>query len=212
MKYLTQEESDALATKFISLRDKAKKTKSKKIKKEFQKFQNECIKHFQYLIHSRTYKYKTFSNYFDLEQDGFEALLLSLKTYNPSKGSFTWWADKYISTRISRAANAHSTIKVPIKKARELKPHKITDFPLMIDDRPNPLEITEQKSRESAVHEAIVNLPEEQRQVINLVYGLNGTPVSIEVLMKKLSLSRPKCIELLKEAEKSLRKGLRSKV
>lgn len=209
MKYQNQEEVDEFAREFIKLRNKAKKSKSRAVKQKYAEYQKLCIEKFRYLITTRVSKYRKFSNYKDLEQDGFEALVLALRTYDPDKGSFTWWADKYISTRVSRAANAHSTIRFPLKKARELKPFKTSTIPVLIDEQPDALSSIETSQVQDHILEAIKELPEQHQRLINLIYGFHGMkPHSIGTALKTLSMSRPQCIKILEEAKTKLKEKL----
>lgn len=209
MKYADQKEIDALATEFIARKTKVQKTKSKQVKRKFKAFQNYCVDQFKFLVTNKIGKYRKFSNSKDLEQDGYEALVLALRTYNPSKGSFSWWADKYIQTRISRAANAHSTIRFPLKKARDLKPFKTSTIPVIIDSQPSAIEIIEQTEQAKSVLDAVSGLPEQHQQLINLVYGFGGKkPQSIGNAIKVLQISRPQCLRILEEAKEKLKEKL----
>lgn len=60
----------------------------------------------------------------DVEQDAQLALLLAIKTWSP-RAPFLWWAEQYIKLKVSRSANKHSAFKIPIGKARLLKPLKV---------------------------------------------------------------------------------------
>lgn len=206
MKYLEQDEINSLATKFITLRDKANKSKSKKVKKEYYTFQNFCVEKLKFLVTIKTGRYRQFSNHPDLEQDGLEALVLALKTYNPSKGCFSWWADKYISTRISRAANTHSTIRFPLKKAKLVRPYKTSTMPIMVDTQPDAQQTLETSQQSQQVRQAIQKLPIQHQEIVNMVYGLNGIKQhSIGALIKHLAISRPQCLKILEEAKIQLK-------
>jgi len=213
MKYKNQEEIDEYAKELIRLRDKFQKSKNQALKQKYVEYQNFCMEKFKYLVTMRVGKYRKFSNYKDLEQDGFEALVLALRTYNPNKGSFTWWADKYISTRVSRAANAHSTIRFPLKKARELKPFKTTTIPTLIDMQPSALESIQTIETTDYVSKAINELPESHQKMINLIYGFQGMkPHSIGSAIKTLSISRPQCLKILQEAKTQLKEKLTQRI
>ncbi len=212
MKYKNQEEIDEYARKLIELRDISKKQNNSTAVQRYLNYQNFCIEKFKYLVDIRVGRYRKFSNFKDLEQDGYEALVLALKTYNPKKGSFTWWADKYISTRISRAANTHSTIRFPLKKAKELKPFKTTTIPTLIDAQPNALDNISNSETTNYIVEAINELPENHQKLINLIYGLQGMkPHSIGTVLKTLSISRSQCLKVLAEAKFQLKEKLKSK-
>lgn len=206
MKYLEQDEINSIAKLFMECRD----TKNKNIQKCIQD-QNECVHKLKFLVINKIRKYKKFSNYADLEQDGYEALVLALKTYNPSKGCFSWWADKYISTRISRAANAHSTIRFPLKKAKETRPYKITTIPIIVDETPTAQESIESSEQTFYVTQALLKLPEMHQKVVNMVYGFNGIKQqSIGIMIKELDISRPQCAKILQEAKDQLKNLLQT--
>ncbi len=208
MKYPTQEEINEIANEFIELRNKAARSRSQKSKDKLSRSQNACLAKLKYLIGSKTYRYKQFSNFQDLEQDGYEALLLALKTYNPKKGNFSWWAEKYIATRISRSANAHSTIRIPIKKARDLKPFKANDFPVMIDESPDACQTTQTIEQKNLIQKAIEQLPELHQKVISMIYGINTREATLSMTTKILNLSQAQVVKILKEAQEKLKQIL----
>lgn len=205
----SKEEINEIAKKFVDLRDKIKKSKKEKNKSKFELFQNEVVKKLSHLVLLRTNRYRMFNNYHDLQQDGFEALFMALKTYRPEKGDFSWWAMKYIDTRISRAANCHSTIKFPLKKAKEIQPHKVSTFPVIIDLNKNPHETAEDVETKTAIMKAVELLPEKQKKIILMSYELTGTrSFTISKIAEELNISRPVCLKLLEEAKENLKSTL----
>lgn len=209
MRRPTNEEANELAIKYLELRAKAEETNSDEDIKAYKAYQNECITKLQPLVLRRVAKYRKFSNYPDLEQDGFEALLMSLNTYKPEKGLFSIWADFYIKTRVSRAANAHSTIRVPIKKARDVKPYKTSSMPIMEDTGKNPFEALEEQESCNSLMSAVDELPPEQREVVTMTYGLNGSrPNTAGNVMERLSISRQQYTKLLTQAKSAIKKQL----
>ncbi len=202
----TKEEVNQIAKEFVELRDKINKSKKEKNKSKFEEFRNEVVKKLSHLVLFRTNRYRMFNNYHDLQQDGFEALFMALKTYRPEKGDFSWWAMKYIDTRIARAANCHSTIKYPLKKAREMQPHKVSKFPVIIDLNKTPHESAEDVEIKKAIMSAIELLPEMQRKVVLMSYELVGTrSYTISKISSELKISRPATIKLLDEAKHNLK-------
>ena len=103
---LTEQEAQDLMIKLIDLRGQVMTSEGNTIKKDLRRHEQVCIEKFKYLVTMKTGRYKAFSNYDDLNQEGFEALIKAMNNYNPKKGSFFWWAHKYIDTRISRSANS----------------------------------------------------------------------------------------------------------
>lgn len=208
MSSLTPGEINKIAREFINLKKKARP--GTKAERKFKTYQNYCASKLAPLVYCKTSKYRKFSNYPDLQQDGFEALMLAFETFDPNKGDFTWWASKYINTRVSRAANAHSTIRFPLKKAKELQPYKISIMPVLIDPKRTPLEDVEQAQESNVVQKAIAQLPPKQKQIILMHYDFveGKKSNSISKISQELKISRPTCVRLLEEAEKSLKDKL----
>jgi len=209
MARLSQDEINGLARKYIELRNKADETGEQSDILRFKSFQNIVIQKLKYMVIYRTMKYRRFPNHPDLEQDGFEAMINALKTFDPDKGAFSWWADKYIKTRVSRTANAHSTIKFPIKKAKEVKPYKISTMPVRIAPGRNPFEEMERSESAGHISDAIKKLPDKHQLVVSMKYGFNGIrerPVG--AILEDLSISRQQYSKILSEAEDHIKKHL----
>lgn len=208
---LTELEAQELMIKLIDLRDQIKNApEDKKIVHEKQKHEAICMEKFRYLVTMKTSRYKSFSNYDDLNQEGFEALIKAMNNYNPKKGSFFWWAHKYIDTRISRSANLHSTIRYPLKVAKESAPHKESVMPLLVEERYCPDKELEECQTTHAIQAALASLTEEQRNVINLAYGFDGDkPMSINKICKKLNITRLSCLKTINSAHSSMKGSIR---
>lgn len=207
---LTEQEAQDLMLELVSLKNKVKLSNDPKIKKQLSLHEQKCINAFKYLVTMKTGRYKSFSNYEDLNQEGFEALIKAMKTYNPKKGSFFAWAHNYIGTRISRSANLHTTIRFPLKVAKEHTPHKESNIPIIIEDRYCPDKQLENHQTYYSLNTAINKLTEQQKNVISLVYGLdNDKPMSINRVCKKLGMSRLNCVKLINTALVSMKENIK---
>lgn len=207
---LTEQEAQDLMNTLIDLRTQAKELGNDKAVSELKKHEKICMEKFRYLVTMKTGRYKAFSNYDDLNQEGFEALIKSMVNYNPKKGSFFWWAHKYIDTRISRSANLHTTIRYPLKVAKANTPHKETIMPLMIEERHCPDKEMEESQTMYAIHGAINLLTSDQREIINLVYGFDGDkPMSINKICKKLNISRLNCIKTINNSLSLMKENIK---
>ncbi len=204
---ITEKEAKELMTKLNGLKAKAKEDGSQE---ELNKHLQVCMEKFKYLVTVRTGRYKSFANYDDLNQEGFEALLRAMKTYNQKKGSFFSWAHHYIGTRISRAANMHSTIRYPMKIAKDVAPHKEIEIPEMIDEGMNAFDSAEEKETSKAIRDVLKSLTKRKRTVILLAYGFDGDkPMSINKICHKLNINRNKCIDILNDALDKLRDNIK---
>lgn len=204
---ISVKEARELITTLVQLRKNC--AFDKKSKREFLKMQEVCVKKFDYLVINRARRYSGFSNYEDLYQDGRLALVAALKTYDLDKGDFFWWANKYIKTKMSREANKHSTIKIPLKHAKEMTPYKVSKIPTMIDESSSAMETMENQEQDSIVRNAIGKLPEDQRRVIELHFEIGSkAKLSIGKICKQLNMPRIKCEQLLNDAKDVLRQEL----
>src|SRR5271166_3159459 len=207
---LTDQEAHDLMIKFIDLRTQFQETGDSKIEAQLKHHEQECIEKFRYLVTMKTGRYKAFSNYDDLNQEGFEALIKAMKTFKPNKGSFFAWAHNYIGTRISRSANLHTTIRFPLKVAKAVTPHKESVMPVMIEERHCPDKELEESQMTSAIHNAISILNSEQKEIINLAFGFDGDkPMSINKICKRLSISRLSCIKTINSALSMMKENIK---
>lgn len=207
---LTEEDAQKLMIKLIDLRTQAKEGQDPQIISQMKKHETVCIEQFKYLVSMKTGRYKAFSNYADLNQEGFMALVTAMDNYNPKKGSFFWWAHKYIDTRISRSANLHTTIRYPLRVAKNETPHKEAVMPVLIEERYCPDKQLEDSQSMYALKNAMSNLNEIQKEIISLAYGLDSDkPMSINKICKKLNISRLQCIKTMNSALSTMKEKIR---
>ncbi len=201
-----QAEINKIAKTFIKLRNKLGRSDTEENRKEFADYKNYVADRLTHLVTMKSNRYRNFPNHSDLVQEGYEALFLALKSYSPKKGDFCWWSRKYIDTRISRAANAHSTVRYPIKKAGLIKPYKVKNIPVIQDTAQTAFETCESHEYKILIKEAITKLDEKYREVILWAYGFkNNSNTSIAFVCKQLGMSRPTLSKLLRIAENKLR-------
>lgn len=206
---ITEQEANDLMYKLIDLRN-AVKTGDKSIKNELKKHERICIEKFTYLVTMRTSRYRSFSNYDDLNQEGMEALLKAMDNYNPSKGSFFWWSGHYISTRIARSANLHTTIRFPLKVAKEMTPHKESLSPSLIDEESSPEDTYENMQTNYCLEQASKYLTPLQRDVLDLTYGLSGDkPKSVNKICNELNITRAVCLKAIKTGLEVMKENIK---
>jgi RNA polymerase sigma factor (sigma-70 family) len=207
---LTEQEANELMNKWIDLRDQLKESQDPKLVQEFAKHEKLCVEKFRYLVTMKTGRYKAFSNYEDLNQEGHEALIKAMKTFKPNKGNFFAWAHNYIGTRISRSANLHTTIRFPLKVAKANTPHKESVMPLLIEERYCPDRELEESQVTQAVRNALAVLSNDQKEIINLAFGFDGDkPMSINKICKKLGVSRLSCLKTINSALSIMKENIK---
>ena len=173
---IDEQEAQELMEKWIALKNRVKKESSPALLKEFNQHTRVCMEKFAYLVTMRTGRYKSYANYDDLNQEGFEVLCKAMRNYNPKKGSWFYWAHRYIETRISRSANLHTTIRYPMHVAKAVPPHKETDMPDQIEETVEriPDQRLENIQDSSAVQTAMKMLTPRCKRVISLYFGFDG--------------------------------------
>lgn len=199
---VNNKEANEILKKYLSLKEAA--AKSKAAEKAYKEYESFCVDKFDYLIHKKLNRYKQFANYEDLYQEARIALLSALKSYKPKCNNWFWWAGKYINTKISREANNHSTIKIPIKQAKTMRPYKVSEIPTIIDTDSPELNINN-KVLNKAIRAAVSELPDEYRKVIELS-GMEG--LSISKISKNLNISRNNCMKLLSRAREDFKNNI----
>jgi RNA polymerase sigma factor (sigma-70 family) len=207
---IDENEAQQLMAKLLDLRDQAKLSEDPKIKIILGRHEKVCMNKFRYLITMKTNRYKSFSNYDDLNQEGYEALIKAMNNYNPKKGSFFWWAHKYIDTRISRSANLYTTIRFPLKIAKEQPPHKESTMPVMLEEKHIP-ELEVQVSQNIlSVRNVLLCLNDEHKEIVSLAFGIKGDkPMSINRICKTLKISRSYCLKSIYDALDNMREHIK---
>jgi RNA polymerase sigma factor (sigma-70 family) len=207
---ISRREAESLMKRLIQLRKHNKKYNTQETAKEYSKHERVCIEKFRYLVTMHTDRYRGFFNYEDLNQEGFEALLKAMKNYNPDKGSFFWWAHKYIETRISRTANLHTTIRYPLKYAKAHTPHKEPNLPVLIDTKFCPDKTLENVEIQTIIQKSMKRLNKEQKKVVKLAFGFTGhKPMSVNKICKKMKISRLNCIRSITGALDILKQNIK---
>jgi len=181
---LNKLQAEEIINKYVDLRDQVKASKVQT--REFIAQKNLCIEKFGYIIQTRIARYRNFSNYDDLKQEGLIGLLFALDNFDPSKKApFFYWAHQYIDTRIARAANCHSTIKFPMHLAKGISPFKEDKMPNIMDTKTDP-EISYQKKE-------LNNLSENERKILSMLYGIDNKKMNIDQISKEIGLELDVC-------------------
>jgi RNA polymerase sigma factor (sigma-70 family) len=206
---ISEQEAKDLIEKYKFLKKEIESNKSLKL--ELIKHENLCISKLKYLVTMKLGKYKNFNNYEDLYQEGCEALLKAIKTYNPDVASNVfWWCHKYIDTRISRSANLHTTIRYPLKVAKKQTPHKEAIMPNLIEQSGCPETQLYNAQINKLIHENLSLLSDKQKIIITMAFGLgDDPPASTNKIAKKTNLSRSAVLREMKMAFAHLRENIK---
>lgn len=207
---MKKDEAQILIKKFIKAKKRAKRIKTEASKQTLRTIENECINKFKFLVYMRTAKYRGFSNYEDLNQEGLLALSHAMQNYDPTKSSFCYWALRYIETRIARSANTHTTIRFPMRYAKINTPYRETKLPKLLDVVNCPDKMFEASETASAVRDAMGVLAGRQKKIVELYFGFDGNkPMNISRICKAMKIQRNKCLEIISNALEVLKGSIK---
>ena len=83
-------------------------------------------------------------------------------------------------------------------------------MPTLIEERYCPDKELEGVQTNNIIQESIALLTEDQKEIINLAYGLDGDkPMSINKICKKLNISRPYCVKAINTAISLMRNNIK---
>jgi DNA-directed RNA polymerase specialized sigma subunit len=202
---ISKEEAKSLIDTLLTLRATA--PGSRKLKQH----ENLCVEKFAYLVNMHSASYKSFTNYEDLKQEGFEALAKGLLSYKDGVGDIFWWLHHYISTKVSRKANLFTAIRFPLKKAKEIAPKREALPMHMTDEFNRPDILAERNDLARCIVKSIKLLPEQQQYIVSSFFGLDGDAKTIEEISKDRGIPKKVCIACLKSGKKNINKYLRRK-
>ena len=204
---ITEEEAQSLVLELSNLKNKYQESKSKKDKIKLINHENKMIKKLNYLVLNKTKNYKKFPNYEDLNQDGLEALVMGLKSFDKSKGSIFWWLHKYIDTRIHRSANAYSTVRIPLAVAKKM-PLKIDQMSPTIESKKDNQETIFINNENTILLKKYANeLNLEDQELFNDLIGIDKDSLSVDEYSKKTGLNKNKINFKLKKIIKTMQEN-----
>lgn len=209
---MDKDKAEELMQRLISLREVAHSSNKKEDIEKYRRQEKKCIESFKYIVLMKTNRYKNFFNYEDLIQEGLEALVQAMKTYNPKKGIFFYWAHKYIDTRISRKASLHTAIRFPLQVAKKQQPYRESFVPSMADSSLNPEEILQSKEINNSIDKIFSTLSPRNKKIMNMYFGIDsGKPQSVFKISQKLKLHKAICERVINKAIINIKKDLKIK-
>lgn len=204
---ITEEEALSLVLEFANLKSKYEESNLNKDKLNLINHENKMIKKLSYLVLNKTRSYKKFPNYEDLNQDGLEALVMGLKSFNKSKGSIFWWLHKYIDTRIHRSANAYSTVRIPLVVAKTNPPKIDQISPSMESKKDNQESSFIKNENKAKLKSYLKKLNNEDKSLFEDLIGLDKDSISIEEYSKRTGLNKNKINFRLRKIIKTMQEN-----
>lgn len=203
-----------LAISFVKAKKELEKNKSLVNQKKVSFLELTLYTQYKRILSYKLRKYKRYFNYIDLQQEAYEALTRALKTFDPNKGLFTSWANKYIDIRIARAANSNSTIKYPIQISPEDRSvrdftYKITDDKTSIERQYNVEQDLDKLQKIHIVKTELKQFDDLDKKIFSSIYGLETEARSITDICNRLNISREKCLRSLNNTTSILKQKIK---
>lgn len=174
---------------------------------KYQAKYNECLRKLDFLVIMFCRKYVSFDNYEDLLQDGRIALMKAIDTYKIGSSNFYYWSKRYISTRVARRANKHSTINISLKDSKNTRPIKVS-MPNMRSSIDVHDDVSYMEHRDM-LYNIVDTLPDPQKEAIGLKLRGGYTLSEISSTMK---LSKNECSRLIASAETNICNRMREHI
>jgi len=190
----------ALLSELISLREKKDLSKLDNLR------YNQCfakaLNKFSYIVTIHTNKYKRYSNYDDLRQEGLIGLCIALNKFDPQRShNFFRLVNWYVKTRCARSANKYDVINVPMNIAKESAMNRVAELPVIVDPKISQVQEMEKDQIISNINLALEYLNDIQKFVVCSYYGINHNGAeSISSIAKQINTSRANVEKILVEA------------
>jgi RNA polymerase sigma factor (sigma-70 family) len=170
---------------------------------QVRKIHNQIVEDLSFLVYSNTKKYRKFSNYEDLNQEGFVGLIKATKRFNHRLfPNFFVFANQWIINGIMRSAKKHDVVYNP-KRIKTVYCDN-DDMP-MVDEGIGPDECFCNQEKIEGVHKAIETLTDRDKKIIKNIYGigaaehtLRGTEKFCNLTYERIRQIKNKAIEKLK--------------
>jgi RNA polymerase sigma factor (sigma-70 family) len=145
-------------------------------------------------------------------QEGRISLLVALNSYAITKGSFYWWANHYIKTKLSREANKHSDVKIPLAIANDLTPMKVS-IDNMFKERESsnePLVDTQYDSKiiSDTLKEFFETLDEKGKALISVTIEYGEASKKFDEICDEFGISKREGRKTLRVLREDLRQSL----
>jgi RNA polymerase sigma factor (sigma-70 family) len=162
------------------------------------KIQYELVRRLSYMVQSKIKVHKNRPFYTDLLQEGKLGLIKALEDFDPLRGlNFFKFASWHIQSRI----NSH--IKWYKRNNREIQ----KCFESILPESINPHEHYEKKEGDRILLNAIDKLPEIDKQIILMHYGMCGSYHTLEQIGNIFSLSKERIRQIEVRAMSKLRRN-----
>jgi RNA polymerase sigma factor (sigma-70 family) len=139
--------------------------------KDAQALQNSLIQSLGFLVQANIRRYRSFSNYEDLSQEGYMGLLKAVRRFDYKRfPNFFVFASQWITNSVKRAAKKYDVVYNP----NRTKTVYLGDTELEETDAENDLdELLTAKERNTKVKAALVGLTEREHTIMASLFGMN---------------------------------------
>ena len=166
-KHMSNEE----AIKLFEIRDKLIEGGKEKTSAEIVSIDNQLIRDLGFLVYNSARKYRLFSNYEDLVQEGFIGLIKATRHFNHKLfPNFFVYAERWIKTNINKAASKFDVMYSP-DKSRVIYLNSTVIKEELCTESPEEEYIAKESG--IVIDKYLANLSERDGDIIRRIFGLN---------------------------------------
>jgi RNA polymerase sigma factor (sigma-70 family) len=165
---------------------------------------DQIIEDLSFLVYSNTSKYKKFSNYEDLNQEGFVGLIKATKRFNHKLfPNFFVFANQWIINGIRRSAKKHDVMYSP-QRIKTVYCGFSEDLSA-VDEKDGPDEVFEKAERADRLYKAMGLLGDRERKIVSILFGVDSKKQTLRESEKCFNLTYERIRQIKNKALEKLR-------
>jgi len=159
------------------------------------------------LVYKNCNRYKKFSNYEDLLQEGFIGLIKAINSFDPKRFSnFISYADRWVMHYVKRAASRYDIVYDP--RRHRVVYAEINESDFLLEDMPD--NIFAEQERKELLNNAIKKLSYRESSVVRQSFGIDSKTKTLEEIGAQFGISYERVRQIKVNAIKKLKKSLLS--
>jgi len=181
---------------------------SDQLEKQVEKVQNRIVTELSFLVYSVTKPYRSFPNYEDLVQEGFIGLVKAVRRFDHNRfPNFFVFSEQWIRHSVKRAASRFDVVYNPDKtRVVYAEPSEIGKEEEQVEETPEEQFFV--KERDERIAEVLGELPERDREIVRLIFGLDGRqPQTLREIGPMFNLTHERIRQIKNKAISKLRKS-----
>jgi RNA polymerase sigma factor (sigma-70 family) len=167
--------------------------------------QDKIIAKLSFLVYGQTKRYRSFSNYDDLVQEGFIGLVKAVRKFQWHRfPNFFVYSDQWIRHYVKRAASKFDIVYNP-NKDRVVYAEPGEDE---ADPNETPDEILFTQERRASISKILNEFSDREREIVQKIFGLNGSlPETLREIGPQFNLTHERVRQIKNNVLNKLKKN-----